>query len=99
MSDDAVAGETHVLIDRASIECVLLDHVDELDDDKGKVDANLAELAYVYKRLTGFDAKAVRAADDQVSDGFGSTWVKCSPTCDLHVVRPGKAQCNCEEAT
>lgn len=32
-----------------------------------------------------------------VEDGFGGTWVKCSPTCDLQVVRPGKVQCSCEE--
>lgn len=51
----------HVVIDRATIECVLLDHADELDDTHGKVDANLAELAHVYQRLTGFDAKAEAA--------------------------------------
>lgn len=33
-----------------------------------------------------------------VKDDHGSTWEKCSPTCDLQVVRPGKVQCNCEEA-
>jgi hypothetical protein len=37
-----------------SIECVLLDHVDELAG--AQVDANLAELAFVYGRLTGFNA-------------------------------------------
>lgn len=31
-----------------------------------------------------------------VKDGFGSEWLRCGPGCDLHVVRPGKAQCNCE---
>jgi hypothetical protein len=39
---------------RASIECVLFDHADELNDDAGTVDANLAELAFVYHRLTGW---------------------------------------------
>jgi hypothetical protein len=38
----------------AAIECVLLDHVDELAGEQ--VDANLAELAFVYERLTGFNA-------------------------------------------
>ena len=31
----------------------------------------------------------------RVEDGHGSTWVKCGPGCDLHVVRPGEAQCSC----
>ena len=31
-----------------------------------------------------------------VEDGFGSVWVKCSSDCGLHVVRPGKAQCDCD---
>ena len=38
-----------------------------------------------------------RGRDDEVvEDGFGSTWVKCAAGCTLHVVRPGKAQCDCE---
>lgn len=33
-----------------------------------------------------------------VEDGFGSVWSKCSrPNCDLHVVRPGKCSCMCED--
>ncbi len=47
-----------VLIDRATIEIVLLDHREELDDAHGKVSPSLAELAHVYRELTGFDAKA-----------------------------------------
>jgi len=32
--------------------------------------------------------------DLYVEDGFGSVWRKCGrEECDLHVVRPGKAQC------
>lgn len=32
-----------------------------------------------------------------VEDGCGSCWVMCDrEDCDLHVVRPGKAQCKCE---
>lgn len=32
-----------------------------------------------------------------VTDGFGNIWQKCNkPECDLHVVRPGKVQCSCE---
>ena len=33
--------------------------------------------------------------DTTIEDGFGSEWAKCThPLCDLHVCRPGKAQCN-----
>lgn len=33
-----------------------------------------------------------------VEDGHGGAWVKCDRAdCDLHVVRPGKAQCSCED--
>lgn len=32
---------------------------------------------------------------DRISDGFGTEWERCGPGCDLHVVRPGKVQCNC----
>jgi transcriptional regulator with XRE-family HTH domain len=39
---------------RSSIECVLLDHCEELYGED--VDANLAELAFVYKQLTGWGA-------------------------------------------
>ncbi|MBX6386838.1 MAG: hypothetical protein IRZ07_28320 [Microbispora sp.] len=39
-----------------AIECVLIDHADQLTDDHGRVDANLAELAHVYRELTGFNA-------------------------------------------
>lgn len=46
-----------VVLDRATIECVLLDHADELDDEQGKVSPSLAEPAYVYREKTGFDAK------------------------------------------
>lgn len=31
-----------------------------------------------------------------VEDGFGSQWLKCGPGCTLHVVRPGKVQCECD---
>lgn len=36
---------------------------------------------------------------DIVEDGFGSAWEKCGlADCDLHVVRPGTAQCTrCEQ--
>lgn len=30
----------------------------------------------------------------QIHDGFGSCWDRCGDDCDLHIVRPGKAQCN-----
>lgn len=33
--------------------------------------------------------------DGVIEDGFGGAWIKCSPTCDLQVVRPGKVQCSC----
>lgn len=32
--------------------------------------------------------------DDTIDDGFGNAWVRCGSDCDMHVVRPGKAQCN-----
>jgi hypothetical protein len=33
-----------------------------------------------------------------IFDGFGSEWSKCSnPECGLHVVRPGKVQCWCDD--
>lgn len=32
-----------------------------------------------------------------VEDGFGGAWTPCKPDCDLHVVRPGKVQCPCED--
>lgn len=45
-----------VMIDKATIECVLLDHVDLHNRPAGEADPSLAELATVYKRLTGWDA-------------------------------------------
>jgi hypothetical protein len=45
----------------ASIECVLLDHRDELDGDN--VDPNLAELAYVYRQQTGWTVADEVAGD------------------------------------
>ncbi len=56
--DKAIRTSLTVVDLHTSIERVLLDHADELDDQHGKVDANLAELANVYRRLTGFDLKA-----------------------------------------
>ncbi len=47
----------------AAVEAVLMDHQDELDDEHGKVDANLADLAHLYRELTGFDAKEEIAKD------------------------------------
>ena len=34
-----------------------------------------------------------------VEDGFGSCWKRCAlgDMCGLHVVRPGKVQCACDE--
>lgn len=33
--------------------------------------------------------------NDIIEDGHGSYWFKCNADdCDLHVVRPGKAQCH-----
>lgn len=31
-----------------------------------------------------------------IEDGFGGSWVTHGPGCDMHVVRPGKVQCNCD---
>jgi hypothetical protein len=30
-----------------------------------------------------------------INDGQGRLWLKCSPTCDLHLVRPGQVTCRC----
>ncbi|MDQ6524308.1 hypothetical protein RB608_11885 [Nocardioides sp. LHD-245] len=30
----------------------------------------------------------------EIEDGFGGYWTTCGTGCDLHVVRPGKTQCN-----
>ena len=35
-------------------------------------------------------------AEMEIEDGHGSCWVKCHKNCGLHVVRPGKAQCDCD---
>lgn len=34
-----------------------------------------------------------------VEDGFGNCWKRCAlgDLCGLHVVRPGKVQCACDE--
>lgn len=31
-----------------------------------------------------------------VEDGFGSVWPRCGEHCRIEVVRPGKAQCPCD---
>ena len=31
-----------------------------------------------------------------LDDGFGNKWEKCSATCALEIVRPGKVQCTAE---
>lgn len=35
----------------------------------------------------------------EISDGFGNSWTNCklAGDCGLHVVRPGKAQCWCQD--
>ena len=35
----------------------------------------------------------------EISDGFGNSWTKCklAGDCGLHVVRPGKARCWCQD--
>lgn len=35
----------------------------------------------------------------EIEDGFGSSWTQCEmlDKCGLHVVRPGKVQCWCED--
>lgn len=40
---------------REAVELVLLNHVWEIDQPPGQQDPDLAELAHVYQRLTGFD--------------------------------------------
>lgn len=41
--------------------------------------------------LTGQDQSS-----DTLDDGHGNRWDKCGPGCTLHVVRPGKVQCEGE---
>ncbi len=43
------------------------------------------------------DSAGERQNHGTVEDSHGAIWEKCSPICDLHVVRPGKVQCNCTE--
>lgn len=31
-----------------------------------------------------------------VADGFGNEWTKCKADCRMAVVRPGKADCDCD---
>lgn len=31
-----------------------------------------------------------------LDDGHGNTWEKCGPICRMHIVRPGKTQCDCD---
>ena len=45
----------------AAIECVLLDHKDELGGEN--VDANLAELAYCYRWKTGWTVEQETATE------------------------------------
>lgn len=56
MTKLANADPDKVVIDRATIECVLLDHVAAYTGPPGTQDPSLAELAHVYRELTGFDA-------------------------------------------
>lgn len=44
-------------------------------------------------------ASRTKIPDDMiVDDGVGGAWEKCKPDgCGLHVVRPGKVQCHCDE--
>lgn len=55
----------------AAVEAVLLDHHEELDE-AGKVDANLADLAHLYRGMTGFDAKEEVLKDAPKASETGS---------------------------
>lgn len=47
----------------------------------------------LHKRLP--DApQGIPIPDNTISDGFGSFWIPCRSDCGLHVVRPGKVQCD-----
>lgn len=50
-------------------------------------------------RCTVYYAPSIfKEAQATINDGFGSEWSKCSKKdCGLHVVRPGKVQCWCDE--
>lgn len=47
---------------KAAIECVLLDHADQLSGED--VDANLSELAYVYEQLTSWTVEREAGGTD-----------------------------------
>jgi hypothetical protein len=34
----------------------------------------------------------------ELDDGCGNRWPLCSPDCKLEIVRPGKVQCECDDA-
>jgi len=34
--------------------------------------------------------------ESTIEDGYGSYWGRCHENCGLNVVRPGKAQCDCD---
>ena len=47
------------------------------------------------KHMREFSQVTDGAGGEAVEDGFGNVALKCDePACDLHVVRPGKFQCN-----
>lgn len=45
--------------------------------------------------LTPLESPTAKAMDfGSVEDGFGSSWPRCGAKCSLHVLRPGKSDCN-----
>lgn len=62
----------------------------------GHGDADVPEVvAFIVEAINAAIDRSLDVGPDQVvTDGFGSEWLKCDRNdCDLHVVRPGKAQC------
>lgn len=52
----------------------------------------------IFKRRKCTCGFAEYCSNNSVCDGNGSVWPKCSNSeCGLHVVRPGKVQCWCDD--
>jgi hypothetical protein len=73
---------------------------EDLDPESGV--SHIAHIAASCCILLDADAHG-RLEDDRpiefswyVTDADGNRWQKCSRTCNMRIVRPGKVQCSCE---
>jgi DNA-binding CsgD family transcriptional regulator len=64
-------------------------------------------LSKLYRDLgavNGYHAVAIARTEDLIpevtfsalDDGHGNMWERCSSTCKMEIVRPGKVQCDCD---